>query len=42
MQVDCAFWNVGDDGLIEEVPENPPFLFGSGKSGRRGHGLGPG
>ena len=33
MQVDCAFWNVGDDGLTEEVPENPPFLFGSGKSG---------
>ena len=33
MQVDCAFWNVGDDGLTVEVPENPPFLFGSGKSG---------
>jgi hypothetical protein len=33
MQTDCAFWNVGDDGLNEEFPENPPFLFGSGKSG---------
>jgi hypothetical protein len=33
MQVDWAFWNVGDCGLTDEVPENPPFLFGSGKSG---------
>jgi hypothetical protein len=33
MQVACAFWNVGDDGLTVEVPEKPPFLFGSGKFG---------
>jgi hypothetical protein len=33
MQTDWAFWNVGDDGLTGKVPENPPFLFGSGKSG---------
>jgi hypothetical protein len=33
MHVDWAFWNVADPGLTCEVPENPPFLFGSGKLG---------